>query len=776
MKSKINALIRLPVLPLVIVPFILMAPVLFSAKAIFWGTPLLQFAPWWDQAWTTLQSGQLPLWNPLNGMGAPLLANHQSALLYPPTWIYFILAAVGGTPALAWGMALSVAFHLAWSGLGMAALVRRLGWGVPAQTASGLAFGLCGYLVARSHFLSINAAAAWLPWILAAVYDLSRSPANRRQAVKVALLVALQLLAGHAQTAWYTLLLAAAWAGFWGWQAGRRAGLLRAWAAFSIASASAVALAAVQLLPTAEYLAQSQRATAVDFTYALNYSFWPWHFLNLVTPNIFGSPAAGDYWAFGAYWEDAIYIGILPLLLALAALFRRGKPSLYSRLVWFLSILLVVTFLFALGSNTPIYPWLYRHIPTFDMFQAPARYTIWAEFALALLAGLGFEGWRRPEKRALYWSRLGAAAAFAVTLGAGLGWYLLATGELSFGQVQPTFIPAIALAGLWGLGTGILNLLAPPQDDPQPRPTWVWAAVILLSLDLLVSHWGLNPGVGLHVYGSNVPLPAEVAALQDGQRIYLPAAEEEEIKFDRFLIFEDFGLTEDWANMRSVMLPDANLFDGIASANNFDPLVPGRYAHWMDTLQSAFPHVQEAMLARMAVGLLQTNAPGQPYGISLAPTASPGRLRWVPCAEFVSDGQAALHAVTQGGFDVYHTVVLEAPSSTPPPTPCPPAEAAKLLVTLDTPNRITVLVGAAAPGYLVLADVWYPGWRAYVNGQAQPVLRADYLFRAIQLPAGASQVEFVYRPTSFYAGAALTALALFALLWLWRRSKDQDVQ
>ncbi len=67
---------------------------IFTGKAMFWGTPMLQFSPWWAQAWRTLQSGQLPLWNPLVGMGAPLLANYQSALLYPPTWVYFGLAAV----------------------------------------------------------------------------------------------------------------------------------------------------------------------------------------------------------------------------------------------------------------------------------------------------------------------------------------------------------------------------------------------------------------------------------------------------------------------------------------------------------------------------------------------------------------------------------------------------------------------------------------------------------------------------------------------------------
>ncbi|MBT4002928.1 MAG: hypothetical protein HOF10_06390, partial [Chloroflexi bacterium] len=92
----------------IIAPFILMGPTILSGKAIYWGTPLLQFVPWWTQAWQTLKLGQLPLWNPLVGMGVPLLANYQSALLYPPTWLYFLFAEIADSPGIAWGQALLI--------------------------------------------------------------------------------------------------------------------------------------------------------------------------------------------------------------------------------------------------------------------------------------------------------------------------------------------------------------------------------------------------------------------------------------------------------------------------------------------------------------------------------------------------------------------------------------------------------------------------------------------------------------------------------------------
>jgi hypothetical protein len=261
-------------LPLLLAPFVLLGPALLPGRALFWGTPFLQFVPWRWTAWQMLREGHLPLWNPGVGMGAPLAANYQSALFYPPNWLQFLLAEIGGIGGLAWGQALLVALHLSWAAVGAALLARQLGLNRLAQAVSGLAFGLSGYVVARSGFLSINAAVAWLPWVLLAVLRLE-SQSRRSNFFVLAAVLALQLLAGHAQTAWYTLLLAGLWAGFLGWQAGLGRGTARAWARLAMAVALAVLLSAVQLFPTLEYLLVSQRSGEVGFDTAMTYSFWP---------------------------------------------------------------------------------------------------------------------------------------------------------------------------------------------------------------------------------------------------------------------------------------------------------------------------------------------------------------------------------------------------------------------------------------------------------------------------------------------------------------------
>jgi len=253
-------------------PFILFGPMLIRGRALFWGTPILQFVPWRTYAFDVIQRGHLPLWDPLLGMGAPLFANYQIALLYPPNILLYLVGPI-------WGQGLLVALHLIWAGLGMYFLARCLGLGVLSRAIAGMGFSLSGYLVARSGFLSINAAAAWLPWAVLAVdrlVHLNQSAADRNEIIKsgcmLSIVLSFQWLAGHAQTAWYTAIMLAAWV-LWRLIGGadlKQA--LKIVAYVALAGLFAFALCAVQLIPTLEYTLHSYRADTLDAEFALNYS------------------------------------------------------------------------------------------------------------------------------------------------------------------------------------------------------------------------------------------------------------------------------------------------------------------------------------------------------------------------------------------------------------------------------------------------------------------------------------------------------------------------
>lgn len=797
---------RLTIL-LVLAPILLLAPVYLTGKAIFWGTPLLQFVPWRIWAWETLQQGNLPLWNPLLGMGAPLIANYQSALFYPPNWLYFLAAAIGGVSALVWIQSLIIVLHLILAAIGMAGFARWLGIDELGQTISGLAFGLSGYLVTRAGFLSVNAASAWLPWVMLGVgrlYEQRQYPWRKklRAVLFLGLAFGIQLLAGHAQTAWYTLLFAAAWgiylaaAGIkWRGAAQENQGVahsqygnrlnslnsvknikeLTSWALLlGLSLAFAVGLAAVQLFPTAEYLLQSQRSSAVGYEFAMTYSFWPWRLLSFLAPSLFGDPLVGDYWGYANFWEDAVYIGLIPFLCALRVIFgfiRRKKfegsslkQPLRGLIGFFLGATIIAVFL-ALGSNTPIFPWLYRHIPTFDMFQAPTRYSIVAEFSLAVLAGIGVSRLRRPSGRTLYWARLGTAGAFAVMLGAGLAWLLM-------GSISPSFIRATALAGGIGCLFGFLILRGPERQefDDQAQPFgyvgWSWALSIVVAGDLLVAGWGMNPGVETTIYQEN---PLESGLIQDlapGGRLYLPAKDEESLKFDRFFQFESFNLRyagDTWYEVRSSFLPNVSLLDGIPSANNFDPLVPGRFDQWMDSLEQANGPQRERMLNLMAVKVVEKVDHTDPRLVIFQSRESLPRLRWVSCGLSSGSGTESLDLVQGESWSLDEAVVLEG-SGSELDQDCSPSAEARIDLLSESPNHLVLNVNATTPGYLVQADVWYPGWQASIDGQPVDILQANYLFRAIPAPAGEHTITLSYKPVSFYAGVVLSLITLCGLI------------
>lgn len=760
-----------PRILVILSPFILLSPVWLMGKVLYWGTPATQFVPWWSQAWEILRAGQIPLWSPDLGMGAPLLANYQSALLYPPTWIYFLLAALGGIPWLAWGQALLVAAHLAWAGWGMLQLARRLELSILGQGLAGLSFGLSGYLVARAHFLSINAAVAWLPWILLAAYNLVHQP-TRRAWLKLAFFLALQWLAGHAQIAWYSLLLLLAWSAFWAWRLDRWSGLRRAGLALLLTGAFAFTLSAAQLLPTFEYLLNSSRLTQVDSQLAFTYSFWPWRFLTLMAPNFFGNPASGDYWGYGNFWEDAVYIGLLPLLLALgtlASLWRKdASRRALRRFLWGLAAL---AFLLGLGANTPIFPWIYRNLPGFDMFQAPTRITLWALFAFSLLAAQAIENWRQPTGRALYWSRLGVAAAGAVILAAAIVNFLRAAGFQPFTALEPSMIKATFSVGLLALGLAVLNLRA-PQPGRRPSPGWTWAILLFLGADLLWAGWGLNPGVDLDFYGSQNFGFADLRAELGEGRLYLPSVDESQLKFERFLRFDTFATREAPQVLRAVHLPNTTLLAGIPSANNFDPLLPRRYQQWIDALESAEAERQQQMLAGAAVSVVERVDEGQPLGVRFDSLEALPRLRWVPCARVVSTSQEAMHLLSSGKLEPGRQIAVELPAAERPEICAPaPQSAAQLSWLEQTPNHLRIAVDAPGGGWLFLADTFYPSWQARADGNKVPIFPADGLFRAIQLPPGQYELEFNYRPLSFWVGAVLSVLAWLSFPLLWKSSR-----
>ena len=722
-------------------------PLTLQGEVLFWGTPLLQFFPWRDLAVAEYLSGRLPLWDPYSGFGAPLAANMQSGVFYPLNLFYFALP-------IERAMTLTVVLHVFLAGLFTYGFGRALGRTTGGAMVAALTFMFSGYVIARAGFLSIVCVVAWLPAVLLGVERaLNVNPAatgrdRLRAAVGLAAATAMLLLAGHIQLAYYILVLAGA---YLLWQSVARTGISAATIKCAIPPAAGillgVAAAAVQLAPAWELARESVRQQGMDYLAATSYSLWPGQLLGAVAPNFFGSQAAGDWWGPGAFWEGVIYAGILPLaLMALAIRFRFDRTAAFFCLMGGVGLLL------ALGRYNPLFEPLFRSAPGLGLFQAPARFTLWYTFGLAVLAGAGWDA-LEAHKDASF--RFGA---MVTVVGIGL---CLAAGMLTVSGGELGAVPALratAAGGGWMMAAGLLLAI---RNRLAPR--W-WAAGVLtiIFLDLFAFGAPLNPTTDARLYHLETSAAASPPQESRFDRYYTTEAAYQE-STGRYFSFKG-PFISDWrvlAGLQKGLTPGLATTERLFEAYNFDPIRLRRATRLQEVAEAS--GLPKPLLDAMNVRYLPAYDP--------PPNATP----WAPGGQLmvyqrdlglprayvaratvrVASLEEALGVMTAPGFDPARVAVVEAPDDLPARGP----GAGSARIVEYTPSRVTIDVDSGG-GMLVLSDSYYPGWVARVDGRQVTVIPANAAFRGVPLPSGRHRVEFSYEPASVRLGLGVTAAAL----------------
>jgi hypothetical protein len=693
---------------------------------------LLYFWPWRLFERSSLLGGTFPFWNPLIDAGVPFAACVQAAPFYPTNLFLTVMS-----PA-AWSLFAAFAKLFA-GGLFAGLHARRLGADRAGAALSAVVFALSGFMVAWLGHPQTNVACL-LPalfWALGRAFDRD----TPRAWVPLALVTGVLLLGGHPPTQIHVLLAGAAYALFLSRRAPesrRRARLTSA----ALAVAAGVLLAAPALLPYLEYLAWSS-----TFASAASLSRWgtrlsPWALLHLLMPLASGSPARGFEILGAAFWggpsnflERAGWVGLPALALAALALARRRRDPE----VLFHAGLAAFGLAAALG--VPPLPWLWRVLPGVSAAN-PTRLLLMFCFGAATLAGLGASDDAPASRRLL--AVLAGTAAFALVLDLTMVlriWGGLHAGERGFALGQAAAFLAEAAAALW--------LAARPSSRRWAAPV---AGVFLLRAGL-----GLNPAAPESLLYPETPA---IAALKDAQgegRVY---------------------------GLGPALAPDLGMPFGLRDARGRDFVTLRRYEELLTGKAGSFDFFERADAVPYLSRLLGLSAlAATPAGESAVPESwakihdgdlavyrSPDpahRALFVPEAVAATPAKA-LAAVHAPGFDPAKTAWLDDWFEVPEvKTPRPASGAAT--VSFDDANEVVVDVRADGPGWLVLLDSWYPGWRVYVNGKLAALRRADYAFRAVAVPGGESTVRFVFVPFSFWIGAALAALAALGLAVAWRK-------
>jgi len=359
-----------------------------AGRVLASGDVFTYFYPYWAAATRAFETGRLPLWNQNIFLGVPFLANSQAGTLYPLNWVLWktLPAFVSVHVTIVAHLCLAALSSYLWARLALR--LRPVGaW------TSGALFALGGYLGAQVEHINQLQGLAWLPLALLLV-DVSTSGsaehARRRRllgGVGLSVVVGLILLAGHTQTAFISLVglgvyaaMPAVWRAFT-----RRAGLgatsrelaLRV-GLVTAAAAVGAALAAAQLLPTAELSRLSVRAGGLPLNERLSFSVSPIYFGRALMPG-YVIPVRPDH------LEHVAYIGVIGLALVASALKHLRFASLP---VWSALGLLVLGLFFALGLFNPLYVVLVKYLPGFAYFRVPARW-----LALYVLGAAGLAGW-----------------------------------------------------------------------------------------------------------------------------------------------------------------------------------------------------------------------------------------------------------------------------------------------------------------------------------------------------------------------------------------------
>ncbi len=338
------------------------------------GDTLLYIYPYWTAAAAALRAGHLPLWNPTLFMGAPFLANSQAGLLYPLNWPLWLLF---DTPSAA---SLSIVLHL-WLAAAFCYGFARAGLRLRRSAAwlAAVLFSLGGYLTAQVEHVNQLQGLAWLP----AVAWLLTGDRMRARSFLLGGVLALQVLAGHTQAAFITIVGAALYAAWLSAstlrsEAGRPSiGRLRV-TQLAIALLIATLLSAAQLLPTLELSRHSVRGgSGLPLNEAVSFSFHPLLAGRALLPG-YGETIYSEYVAF---------LPLSAILLAIYGLWNgRHKPAVVA-----LSLVGAAGLFLALGAANPVYRLLVRMVPGFGLFRAPARWLALYALGAAGLAGVGLD-------------------------------------------------------------------------------------------------------------------------------------------------------------------------------------------------------------------------------------------------------------------------------------------------------------------------------------------------------------------------------------------------
>jgi len=777
--------------------FCIMLKRLIPVPALFFGITLCYFFPMLSSTnvfverdlaaffipprylWVSMaKSFQLPLWNPFNYCGIPLLATLQPGVFYPPHVLYFLLPF-----NIAWNWIIILHFFLA--GMTTYSLLRYLRASYEGAIIGAITFMLSGYLISVHNLLTHLLAVAWFPLVL--VYFLRYFEKGKKKfLVFTSILLAVQFFAGAPEISIITILVLCVIAAF-------AHNFLNASLAHTPSPSLATRvralvltlgllalLSSVQLLPFIELKSHSIRTNGLSYAEAITWSFAWKDFIQFFVPDVFGYfSSTKKYWS-NQSWLLTLYWGITPFILAFFYFISTDKKRVV------LIFLMAISLVLALGGNTPVYKLLYQ-TPPFSSIRYPVKFIFLFILLVSLTTGLGFD----YIKKGVLERDPRIKRAILIFFYSGFIFVIIWGFMSIFGSAVSRFFEAVGFMPekyneakinihnikRFFLFSFLFCILLLVYLRIRFKRSAAFLVILIATLDMFLANAGYYTSgtwksyIDLEKWGSHTFLD-KMSGNERLDRYFVTFKTLEEFNrfpYDRAILappyaslfgLYSFGGAEvlriDYFEAFSSLLKDS---PGIEFAKRFLDVSGIRYV------------ISAYKLTDRDFTLLKSIEAGAKTAHLYEYMRYPGRFLLYGRIRTAKDDKEIITKLLDQSIDLKRELIIYS----------------KDLFDLDNldmrgninllsygENKISLTCTIEDNAFLYVSDAHYPGWRAYIDGKEVSIYRANLAFRAVYLPKGHHTVMFVYQPLSFYIGCCLSMIGLLTSLFLLIKTRDRD--
>lgn len=708
----------------------------------------------------SLHAGTTVFWNPYQYGGVPSIADPQSLIFSP---LFLLWAWIDPSSSLR-AFDILVMLHLLAGGLAMAAIGRRRGWPDACSLLAAAIFMLGGAASGRLNHSCIIVCYGLFPVALLSL-EICLERKSAIAAISFVLTTAVIVLGRNQVALLLTILLLAQGIRLCAQSETPHRLSNNRWKLLVGMAVAIVLISSIPVLLTLQLAAYSNRPH-VALAEALTGSLHPSNLATLAVANVFGthSPAIG-YW--GPQYSlipkvagtdesfNYMFVGVVPVVLVLWHGIAGGR--LMSRGARFMTAVGALALLFALGRYTPVFGFLFEHVPGIAFFRRPIDATFIVVIAIAFLSG---------ELLARYVAdgspRLDPLAASAVA-----SIVLAVAGSVIEVSALTNHVAASGLACLPALALLALCVAALVMGDGAKMRLYAAAAVTLIAVGELF-FW--NAASLLNAEGRSFYAVLEKSSPEDVGALRLLMSEiDRRHKDGARPRVEIVGLPGPWQNLAVIRKIEATTGYNPLRIGIYDRYVSPTEQGWVTASRKfpgSFKGYDSALARALGLEYVVLDRPIE----QLKQQSKPTRLEvllagpniWIyripnslPRVHFSSRVELANSDMTTRGGELLHLpqpdrILIDA--ETPPagryyfPGQRYSIDRTSAVLKSWHPGTVEIDVDAPRAGIVVLHDLYYPGWTARVDGRRVPVLRADILFRAAEVPAGRHNVEFRFEP------------------------------